>query len=127
MRMVRHLPGPGVENADQANLSSHVFGVQGEGLQGGSGGLKEQIVHALLVRAGERAQCLGQCKGHEKVGDGEQERPLLFQPAGGLGVLALGTMPMLAGMIAVLQVAALLTFPFLDLNKDSCAFPRMSP
>ena len=48
LRMVGHLPGPGVEDAHHADLPTEVCGVQGEGLQGSRGGLQEQGVYAGL-------------------------------------------------------------------------------
>jgi hypothetical protein len=80
MGMRGHISGPGVKHPDHADLPAEVFRVQGESLQGGSGGLKEQVVHAVLVRAGHRPSCLGQGKSEQKIGHGQEEVTLLVQP-----------------------------------------------
>ncbi|MEK6283807.1 MAG: hypothetical protein AABN95_25910 [Acidobacteriota bacterium] len=59
------------------------------------------MVDSLLMAAGERAQLCGQGEGEEKVMSGKQQLSLLFEPFIGLLVLALGTVPVLAGVIAV--------------------------
>src|SRR6266852_4602224 len=56
MWMRGHIPGPGVQDPSHADLSAQVCGVQGEGFQGGRGGLKEQVVQEVLVRAGQGPQ-----------------------------------------------------------------------
>lgn len=107
MRMVGHSAGPGVEDAHHTDLAAKVFGVEGECLQGRSRGLQEHVVQTLLVRTGSRPQCLRQGKGHEKIGHGQEQLPLRVEPPGGLVVLARGTVPMLAGMIALLECLAI--------------------
>ena len=106
MRMRGQIAGPGVQDATHADLAAEVCGVEGESLQRGSGGLQEQVVHTRLVRAGDGAQFLGQGKGDEKRGHGQQQLPLLVEPPGGGGVLARGTMAVRAGMVAVLAFLA---------------------
>src|SRR2546430_1547969 len=61
----------------------------------------------VLMRTGYRAQFLRQRKGHKKVRDRQEEHTLLFQPTRGRFILALGTMPVLTGMIAVCECSAL--------------------
>ena len=104
--MLGQVPGPGVEDPHHADLAAEGVGVKSQGLQGGSGGLKEQVLHAVLVRTGHRAQCLREGKGDQKVRGRQEERPLLFQPACRRFMLTLRAMPVLAGMIAVLQRTA---------------------
>ena len=58
------------------------------------------------MRAGHRPQSLRQGKGDQKIRDRQEECALLFKPAGSLAVLARGTMPIFAGMIALLEVSA---------------------
>jgi len=102
-----HIPGPGMPHPQHADPAAEVFGVEGASLQSGSGGLKEQVVHTLLVRAGHGSQCLGQGKGDEQRGHGQQPLPLRVEPPGGVVVLARGPMAILAGMVAVLEFVAL--------------------
>lgn len=109
MRMGGQVPSPGVEDAHHANLPAEGVRIQRECLQGSSGGLKEQVVHELLVRAGNRPQCLRQRTGDQKVWDRQEEGTLPFQPTCGCFMLTRGTMPVRAGMRAVLQLSALRT------------------
>jgi len=107
MRMRGHISGPGMQHAKHADPAAEVLGVEGESLQSGSGGVKDQVAHPLLVRAGHGSQCLGEGKGDEQRGHGQQQLPLLVEPPGGVVVLARGTMVMRAGMVAVLECLAL--------------------
>jgi hypothetical protein len=100
-------PGPGRQHAPQTELSAEVFGVQGESRHSGSGGWQEQGGEAFVVRAGDRPQCLGQGKGDKQRGHGEKPLTWRVPPPGGRMVVALWAMPMLAGMITVLQRTAI--------------------
>ena len=113
-----HLSGPGMQPAPHAHPAAAGFGVEGERLQSGSGGGKAPGVHPLVVRAGHGAQCLGQGKGDENIGHGQQERPLRVEPPGGVVVLALGPRAMLAGMVAVLACLTLCALG--DLPAERC-------
>jgi len=106
MRMRSHIPRPRVQDSEQAELSAAVVGGHGQGLPGGSGGLEAQGVEAVLRRAGHRAQFRGPRTGDQTRGDGPAPLPWLFQPWRRLGMLARGTLPLLAGMIAVLRCTA---------------------
>jgi hypothetical protein len=52
------------------------------------------------------AQLCGQGEGDEEVSNGEQQTLLFLQPIIGLFILALGAVPVLAGMIAVTLLIA---------------------
>jgi len=99
--------GPGVQDAHQAGLAAAGCGVQGEGLAGSSGGLAEQVVPALLVRAGARAPCRGEGKGDAARGHGQEQRPWLCQPVRRLVVLARGPGTLRASMRAVRPLTTL--------------------
>ena len=96
-----------MEDAHHADLPAEICRVQGEALQGSSGGLQEQIVQAVLMRTGYRAQFLRQRKGHKKVRDRQEEHTLLFQPTRGRCILARGTMSVLTRRRAVCEFSAL--------------------
>ena len=66
---------PMLEEAVDAHcrLPTEVVGVQNQGLQGGSGGLKEQVGEAVLLRTGYGALCLRQRTGHEEVRARQEE------------------------------------------------------
>lgn len=78
MRMRGHIPGPCVQDPNQADLSAEVLGVHGQCLQGSSGGLEEQVVQEGLVRAGHGAQFRGQRQGHQEIGDRQEWLTWLF-------------------------------------------------
>ncbi len=52
------------------------------------------------MAAGQRAQLGGQGEGEQEVMSGQQQLTLLFEPLIGLLILTLGTMAVLAGVIA---------------------------
>ena len=97
LRRGGEVPSPRVEDAHQAHRPAERVRIQREGLSGSSGGLHEQGGHALLVRAGHRAQCLRQRTGDQQGRDRQEEGPLPFPPTGGCCMLTRGAMPMLAG------------------------------
>jgi hypothetical protein len=107
MGMGGHVAGPGMSHAEHADVTTEVFRVQGESLQRGSGGLKEQVVHEPLARAGHGSQGFGPGTGDEKIGHGQEQLALRIEPPGGLVVLARGPMAIFAGMGAVLAFLAL--------------------
>ena len=106
MRMGGQVPRPGVEDAHHAELPAEGARVQRQGLQGSRSGLKEQGVQAVLMRTGHRAECLRERKSDQTVGDRQEQRPLLVEPACGRGMLTRGAMPVLTRMRALLQFPA---------------------
>ena len=104
--MGRHLPGPGGEDPHHTERSAKVLGGQGEGLHGARGGRKAPGGPACRVGAGHRASCLRQRKGAEQIRDRQEPRTWCCQPGRRGVMVARGTMPMLAGMIAGLQFPA---------------------
>jgi hypothetical protein len=104
--MIGHIPRPGVQDPNHAELPAEALGVHGQGVPSGSGGLEEQVRQEVWVRAGHGPQFLGQGKGDQNRGDGQEPLAWRFQPVWSLGIVALGTMPICAGMIAVLRCTA---------------------
>src|SRR5712691_6485696 len=105
--MIEELAGPGVEYSDHAQTTADEPWVLSQLLQSSGGSAKEQIVDHLLMAAGERAQLCGQGKGDQEVMSGKQQLLLRLEPIIGLLILALGTMPVLAGVIAVTPLLTL--------------------
>jgi hypothetical protein len=101
------LTAPGVEPTQPPALSATGLGGEGASLQSGSRGVEEQGVEACGGGAGDRPQVLGPGKGDETRGHGEKPLMWLLQPPGGCLVVALGAMPMLAGMLPVRQLPAI--------------------
>jgi hypothetical protein len=77
MRMQSEVLSPGVENAEEADLSSEVLGVGRNFEHGLSTGAEEQIVEQPRIALTERVQLVGQGKDDVEVGHVEQ---ILFAP-----------------------------------------------
>src|SRR3989442_2532703 len=58
------------------------------------------------MRANESAQLLGDGEGDQIIGQGQQATALTLQPRGGVGMAALRTGPMVAGVIDKVELAA---------------------
>ena len=86
---------------DHANLTTHKAGVQRQLLQRRSGAAQEQVVDRPLMSPRQGTQRRRQREGDEEVRHGQQQRPLLRQPGLGSILLALGTVPVAARMVAV--------------------------
>jgi len=101
---------PGVEDAQHAQLGAQAFGVAGEVLQGLGAGGKQEVQPGLELRADEHSQFLRHRKGDQEVGHGEQEPlALAFQPGVSVGLAALGTVAVVAGMILVVKARTVRT------------------
>jgi len=107
VRMVGQVASPGVQDADQTELSPDKTGVLGQMLCCSCRGLKEQVINKRLVTAGEWAQGGGQGEGEHEVRDWQQQILLFLQPFLGFVILALGAVSVAAGMVAELKLVAL--------------------
>jgi len=109
VRVIAEISGPGVEHAHQTESATDKARVLGQLQQGLGGRAEEQVVDRLLLRASQGPQLGGQGEGDQEVRDGQQQLLLLVQPLIGLLVAALGTVPVLAGVIAVTLLLTLVT------------------
>jgi len=100
VRVIAEISGPGVEHAHQTESATDKARVLGQLQQGLGGRAEEQVVDRLLLRASQGPQLGGQGEGDQEVRDGQQQLLLLVQPLIGLLVAALGTVPVLAGVIS---------------------------
>ena len=105
--MVDQRARPGVEHADHAQSTAYEARVLRQLLRSGGRGAEEQTIDQLLVAARDLAQFFRQGEGEQKVGDRQEQRLLLLQPLLPGRVLALGTVAILARMVAVALLAAL--------------------
>ena len=104
MRMINERARPGVEDTKHAQLGVEPPGIGGQVLQRLGADGKEQVQRDLLVRPDEAPQFLRHGERHQKVRHGqEQAHPLALQPVVGVGLPAERTMPVVAGMIAVVK------------------------
>ena len=83
-------------------------GVAGQVLQGLGAGGKEQVQRDLRMRAHQAPQRFGHGEGDQEVGRGQQAgaRAGAASHCVGVGLAALRTMPVVAGMIAVVKAGA---------------------
>jgi hypothetical protein len=109
VRVVVERARPRLQDGQNANLPADPRAIGRQGLDGGRGFLEERRVDHVLVRAGERAQFLGQGKGEEVVVAGEQARADAGEPLLGAILLTLGTVAVATRMICVVQGATRIT------------------
>lgn len=107
VRVVGQVTSPGMQDADQAKLSTNKTRVQGQLPCCRCRSLKEQVIEKRLVRAGKRAQGSRDGEGEHEVRDRQQKLLLFPQPFLGFVVLAFGAMPVTARVVAVLDLVAL--------------------
>ena len=112
--MVEGLP-PAVQHRDNANPGPQVLRIGGDRGQGLGRGLEQEAVEPGLVPVGQGAEGCRQSEHHVVVGHRQQLGLARLQPGLGGRPLALGTMPVAAGVVgdagvgtvgAVLDVAA---------------------
>jgi hypothetical protein len=60
------------------------------------------------VRTGRLTKWVRQGEGDQKIGDGQKQIGLFLQPLGGLLILALGAVAVLAGVVAVVVLSTVL-------------------
>src|SRR5271157_223695 len=90
---------PGVEHAEEANLSSKMPGIASDLQQGLSTGMKEQVVNQPLVLQGLRSQFSRQGKDGMYIAGGQQLPLAGFQPADPGISLAPWAMPVSARVV----------------------------
>jgi len=106
VRVIPQILGPGVQDGEDRRAGAEVAGIGGEGEQGLGGGAQERVVHRSLVRAGHRAEGVGQGKRNQEVGAGQETRAVAIEPASRLLAVALGTVPIATRVVAVLGLVA---------------------
>ena len=95
---------PGVEHAQYSELRAESLGMGGQILQGFGGERKEEVQRQLLMRTEKPPQWFRNGEGHQEVRCGqEQPGALALEPGVGIGLTALGTVTVIAGMIAVFK------------------------
>src|SRR5258708_4624891 len=96
---------PGVEDPEHAQFCTQALGIGRQVLQSLRAGVKEQVVTDLRVGAYPGAQRIGYGESDQKIGDRQQQAlALLFQPLIGIARPAERTMPVVARMIAVVEM-----------------------
>ncbi len=99
---------PGVEDAGKADPGTEMLGVCGDGDQGLGGALEQDAIDRGLVLVGDVADLSGQGEDHVIVWHQQQLGPARGEPVLGRGALALGTMPVAAGVVGDVAMTAVL-------------------
>jgi hypothetical protein len=99
MRMMQQLLIPGVQDAEEPDLSTQMLGVSGNLEQSLGAGAKQKAVDFTLVLQRQRSQFMRQCEDDMDVRRGQKIPAAGLDPAvAGVG-LALRTMPVSARII----------------------------
>jgi hypothetical protein len=104
--MVIHRLAPGMQDHDDSELA--VPAVPGKGLQGLGGNAKQQAVEDLRVLARQGQQDVREGKDEVEVLDRQQLQLAGIDPGTALAAAALGAVAVAAGVVADLDVAAVL-------------------
>src|SRR4030095_9264365 len=118
MGMIKHGSGPGVDHAHQSGLRAQPLWIGAEFLNACGRSIEQQSVTEFLMGAGPCAQLRRQRESQQEIGARQQATTLLFQPSLGSLALALGTVPVAARVITVLQLATI--HAAIDLSTQRC-------
>ena len=109
MRMVFHRARPGVEHREDAGGAADPRAIVGQRLDGGCGFAEQRGVDHHLVCASDGAQRRGEGEGEEAVIARESSGPNALEPVLRPLLLTLGTVPVAARVVAIVQRAAVIT------------------
>ena len=108
VRMMRERRAPGVQHGGEADPGAEVLRVGGDGDERLGRGLEQDIVDHGLVLVGDVADRRRQREDHVVVRHGQQLGLAVGQPFLRRRALALGAMPVAAGVVGDVRVGALL-------------------
>lgn len=95
---------PGMQYAQHPQLRAQSARIASQVLQGAGTGGKEQVEADPGMGANETPQGLGHREGDQEAGSGQEESgALALEPVVGIGLTALGTVPVVTGVIAVVK------------------------
>ena len=100
---------PGVQHAEEADLGAEVGRVGGDPAQGLGRGMEQDVVDHRLVLEGDDGDLVRHREDDVEVGSIEQLRLAVRQPLGAGEGLALGAVPVAAGVVGDALVAAVIT------------------
>src|SRR5262249_39269703 len=99
MRVMHEVLSPGMQDREEADLGTEMFGVRADGAQGLGGGGEEQVIDHGLVLIGDGRDLFRQRKDDVKVWAVEQLRLSIFDPCGARERLALRAVPITAAVV----------------------------
>ena len=97
---------PGVQYGGKTDLSPQALVVPGKLFKGPGGGLKEEIKDEFAVQQGQGIEFVRQGNHQVEVAGGQTTLQARCQPPGLLSALALGTVPIAAGIVRDGKIAA---------------------
>lgn len=101
MWMKDHPGSPSVQDAGTADLGTEMLGVGGQNAEGLLGGMEQGVVEPFLVGSGERVKCVRSRENGVEVGNGQQLPGPGLDPLLLVEGLALGAVPISAGIVEV--------------------------
>ena len=105
--MIDESAAPGVEEAKHPQGGTQAFRVAGQVLQSAGTGGKEKGVANFGMGTEPGTQWIGQGEGDQEVRDGQEQLGMLLEPSLGVGLTALRTVAIVAGMEGVVVSAAI--------------------
>lgn len=121
MWMVEHGAGPSVQHRQNSGRSSQPAGIPRERLHRRSGTTEQGAINYFLLRPSERAELGGQRERQEVVRTWQQPGSLLFEPGVRLLRVALGAMPVAAGVISIAKPSAVITLRHVPAEEGGAA------
>ena len=106
MRMVREVLAPGVKHGQETDVRSEVLRVGGDFQQGFRYSPEQNPVEDPFILQSQRRQQMRQREDHVEVGNGQQFGRTVGEPLLARCALALGAMPVPAGVVRVDAMSA---------------------
>ena len=114
---------PAVQDCDHAGLGAEIFGIGSDGADRLGRGLEEDIVDDRLVLQGDRCERGRHGEDEMEIRDWQKFGAAIGQPLGAREPLALGTVPIAAGIIGDTDLAAVLAL--LDMPAERRGAARL--
>jgi hypothetical protein len=117
VRVVRQRRAPSVQHRGEADSGTEVFGIGGDGDERLGRGLEQDVIDDRLVLVSDIADRGRQREDHVVVGHGQQLGLAIGEPLLRRRALALGAMPIAAGVVSNARVRTILAA--LDMPAES--------
>ena len=110
---------PAMQDRDHADLGAEMFGIGADGADRLGRGLEEDIVDDRLVLQGDRCERGRHGEDEMEIRDWQKFGAAVGQPLGAGQALALGTVPIAAGIVGDTDLAAVLALCSCDICMGS--------
>jgi hypothetical protein len=105
--MKAQIARPSLKDRQQTQFGTQIFVFASDVEQSAGAMTEQERIEDFLMGANERAQLLGDGEGDQIIGQWQESASLSIQPGGGVGVAALWTGPVVAGVEGEMLAAAL--------------------